>query len=338
MMYNMNNWRGRVENNLFNLTLSELLSVTRFCGAKDSIDKVFALLAIAWDVDLSSFRIDDGMSWTDLSVRLTQHTASQSNALDILRLIGLPRPNPQGDSFPSWVPNLSSSALLAPIFRYDWPNRAKSSIKDSPNINPMCDETSLVTKCLKLFDVLTIALTRMGAEEGYLEMLAVLQQWYQIAREHSSYASDRRNMINSVFATWMMNLGWQGVEEHIGKVFSAGLGWKWHVKLLGENVGSYNPEDLDELEIDLSDVNLFSPSNPHLYTPWAREVVFAKVDHSRGCSFGFTSGQQMTIFPPSAQENDHVCILCGLQLPFILQQDVDKSRHIIGCLLCSPAF
>lgn len=115
MMVSMHDWRGKAESYTLNLTLSELMSTTRFCGASDPKDKVFALLSLASDVDLSVFEIDYGMSWREISLRLTQHTVSQSNTLDILHWKGIAEPTAQLDVLPSWVPDLSSPALLAPL-------------------------------------------------------------------------------------------------------------------------------------------------------------------------------------------------------------------------------
>ena len=333
MMIAMNDWRGKAESDIFNLTLAELLSNTRFCGASDPKDKVFALLALASDVDLDIFQIDYGMSWRNLSVCLARHTISQSNTLDILRWKGLSRPTPQVDNLPSWVPDLSSPALLAPIYPYDWPNRAKLSFEDSPDVTLMCDETSLVVKYLTIHDVLTIAPARMTADhiERYQDMLAVLQQWYQIAREHPSFVDDQKKRIDSFCGTLKMTFGSQGDEEDIEKVYSAGLGWQWHFrKLMGEDVSYSEPEDPDELEYDLDDARILSPENPHLYTPWAREVMFGELDHLQGRSFGFTSDGQMTLLPPGAREDDHICLLYGLQLPFVLRKSTNGCFQVIG--------
>lgn len=100
-----------------------------------------------------------------------------------------------------------------------------SIVDDSPNVTPMCDKISLVAKCLKLFSVAIIAPAPMENEGGYLDMLALLQPWYRIARYHSSSANNQRNGIKSFFDTLMRTLGSHRVEEQTGKVYSAGLGW-----------------------------------------------------------------------------------------------------------------
>lgn len=83
---------------------------------------------------------------------------------------------------------------------------------------------------------------------SYEEMLAVLQQWYQAAREHPSYTNDQKKRINSFCGALKMSLGKLEAEEHIDNVYSAGLGWQRHfMKLLGKDVGSSGPEDLDNL-------------------------------------------------------------------------------------------
>lgn len=58
----MHYWRGKVGSTIFDLSLSDLLSSTKFCGARDPKDKVSALLALASDVDLDTFHIDYRMS------------------------------------------------------------------------------------------------------------------------------------------------------------------------------------------------------------------------------------------------------------------------------------
>ena len=114
-------------------------------------------------------------------------------------------------------------------------------------------------------------------------------------------------------------------------MYSAGLGWRWHCrKLLGEDVSSSEPEGPDDLEFDLDDTNIFSPENPHLYTPWARDVMFGDLFHLRGRFFGFTSGGQMALLPPGTREGDYLCLVFGLQLPFILRQGVDGYCQVIG--------
>ena len=333
MMVSMDDWRGKVESNIFNLTLSKLLSNTRFCGASDPKDKVFALLSLASDVDLNAFRIDYSMSWRDISIGLTRHTISQSNTLDILRWIGISGNPTQMDSLPSWVPDLSSPPLLAPIYPHDWPNRGNLASADSPDVTLMCNEMVLVTKCLKLLDIATILPAHMAADclARYRDMLAVLEQWYKIAREHPHYAHNQKKRIDSFCGTLKMTLGSQGLEENIENVYSTGIGWQWHFrKLLGEDIGSSEPEDPDKCERDLDDAEILSPDNPHLYTPWAREVMFGEVDHLHGRSFGFTSGGQMTLLPSGAREGDHVCLLYGIRLPFLLRPDKNGYCQVIG--------
>lgn len=317
------------------------MSITRFCGASDPKDKVFALLALASDVDLNAFDIDYRMSWIDISVGLARHTILQSNTLDILSWIGLSRPTPQVDVLPSWVPDMSSTVLLAPIYPYDWPDRSKLNSQDSPHVTLMCNETSLVAKCLKIDDVLTTVPDRMAADhtERYKDMLAILQKWYQVASEHPSYVGFQKKRINAFCGTLKMTLGSKGVEGHIEKVYSAGIGWRWHFKkLLGDDVGSSNPEDPEEVEFDLDSANPFSPENQHLYTPWAREVLFRELDHLQRRSFGFTYGGRMTLLPPGAREDDHLCLLYGLQLPFVLRESTNRYYQVIGAFYVHQHF
>lgn len=119
--------------------------------------------------------------------------------------------------------------------------------------------------------------------------------------------------------------------EHIEKVYSAGIGWQWHFrKILGEDVNSVEPEDPDASAHDLDDATVLSPDNPHLYTPWAWEVMFGELDHLHGRSFRFTCGGQLTLLPPGAREGDHFCLLYGIRLPFLLRQDVDGYCQFIG--------
>ena len=194
MMVSMNGWRTKVESNVFSLTLSELMAVTKYCGAEEPKDKIFALLALASDVDISTFEIDYGHTWIDVCVRLTRHTISQSNTLDILRCIGLAGRTAVEIPLPSWVPDLSSPALLLPIHPYDWPNRSKLASEDRPDVTLMCSDQLLVAKCLKMSDVSTIAPAPMAADPlgRHREMLAVLQQWYQFAKSYPSYADHQR--------------------------------------------------------------------------------------------------------------------------------------------------
>ena len=289
-------------------------------------------------MDLNTFDIDYEMSWRDISVGLARHTISQSNTLGILRWKGISKPTGQVDALPSWVPDLSSPPLLAPIYPYDWPDRGNVASKDGRDVALTCNERLLVAKCLKLLEVVTIAPARMKADylERYRDMLAVLQQWYQIVREHPIYAHDLKKRIDSFCGTLKITLGSREL-EHMKKVYSAGIGWQWHFrKLLGEDVNSVEPEDPDASAHDLDDATVLSPDNPHLYTPWAWEVMFGELDHLHGRSFGFTSGGQMTLLPPGAREGDHVCLLYGIRLPFLLRQDVDGYCQVIGaCMFIS---
>ena len=176
MMVSMHDWRGKAESYTLNLTLSELMSTTRFCGASDSKDRIFALLSLASDVDLSVFGIDYRMSWRDISLHLTQYTISQSNTLDILHWKGIAEPTSQLDVLLSWVPDFSSPALLAPLNPYDWPNRGNLGSEDCPDVTLMCNERLLVAKCLKLLEIATIAPDSIAADHPgrYQDMLTVL--------------------------------------------------------------------------------------------------------------------------------------------------------------------
>lgn len=92
MMVSMDDWRGKAESRIFNLTLSELLSNTRFGGASDPKDKVFALLSLASDVDLkvSTMKCHGGIYlWVS-------HDIPFHKALHLISYVGKESPNPQG--------------------------------------------------------------------------------------------------------------------------------------------------------------------------------------------------------------------------------------------------
>lgn len=290
-------------------------------------------MSLASDVDLSVFETDYGMSWRDISLRLTQHTISQSNTLDILHWKGIAEPTSQLDVLSSWVPDFSSPALLAPLNPYDWPNRGNLGSEDCPDVTLMCNERLLVAKCLKLLEIATIAPDSIAADHPgrYQDMLTVLHSWYRLAGEHSNFAHDQKRRIGSFCGTLRMTLGSRAREEHIENVYSAGLGWQWHFrKLLGEDVSSSEPEEPDSFEHDLNDAKVLSPDNPHLYTPWAREVMFGGLNHLSGRSFGFSSVAHMMLLPPGAQEGDYVCLVYGIRLPLILRQEEDGYCQLIG--------
>jgi len=89
MMLVMHQWRGRSRNRAPIKPLSELFSRTKLSGASEPKDKVFALLALASDVNIDTFQPDYTLPWKGLCVKLTLHTTKQSNTLDIFRSIGL---------------------------------------------------------------------------------------------------------------------------------------------------------------------------------------------------------------------------------------------------------
>lgn len=140
---------------------------------------------------------------------LARNTISQSTTLDILRWKGISKPSGQVDALPSWVPDLSSSPLLAPIYPYNWPDRGNVASKDARDVALTCNERLLVAKRLKLLEGVTTAPARTKADylERYRDMLAVLQQWYQIVREHPIYAYDLKKRINSFCGTLKITLG-----------------------------------------------------------------------------------------------------------------------------------
>ena len=89
------------------------------------------------------------------------------------------------------------------------------AFKDGRDVALTCNERLLVAKCLTLLEIVTIAPARMEADylERYRDMLAVLQQWYQIVREHPIYAHDLKKRIDSFCGTLKITLGSRELEH-----------------------------------------------------------------------------------------------------------------------------
>lgn len=341
----MDDWRSRVQNGIFNLPLSTCTHESQYCESTDPKDKIFALLSIARDVS-EHFEIDYTWSEAEICRRLTQHTIAQSNRLDILRCIGTRRTLRDAHPLPSWVPSLFGESRRAPLPSYNaWPI---DSGDKKLAVAPLCNSTTLVVKCLKVLNVTDISPARISGRVTLHSMLTVFQQWYAAVCLHPHYnphsyePEDIRYRLNCFWGAMRMTLGGKAIEKHIHNPYAAGEGWHWHFrKIYRTSVGDSQPEDEwdsgSDLPVEESDI--FDPDNDALYSSWARSVVFPldQIQHLRGRAFGFADGGRVVLLPAEAEVGDHICLLYGIQLPFVLREGENRGYRVVGpCYVHQP--
>ena len=132
-----------------------------------------------------------------------------------------------------------------------------------------------------------------------------------------------------------MTLGGEAIEEHLHNPYAAGEGWHWHFrKIYHESVGDSKPKDRwgYERALRLEDSEIFHPDNEALYSPWAQEFVFppGEVQHLYERAFGFAEGGRMVLLPAEAEVGDPICLLYGIQLPFVLREGDNRRYRVIG--------
>lgn len=326
MLSVMDEWRNQVRLNLFNLPFSELLDRSQYCDSTEPKDKVFALFSLASDVG-KNFEIDYSWSEAEICRCLTRHSIVQNNRLDILRCIGTRSRSSDSDTLPSWVPNLFGITQCSPLRSYNpWSVASSHSSEGNFAVTPLCNETSLVVKCLWVLDVAQVEHAQVKGDQlpTLRTLLEVINHWYEAVLDHAEYETeDARHRINAFWGTIRRTLGSPAMEEKIDKVYAAGEGWHWHFrKLYDEDVGDAQPEDPYDYGNELDDSYIFDPNNPELYSTWARAVMFDQTEmcHLRGRAFGFTNKGQMALLPSDVQEGDHICLLYGIQMPFVLRR------------------
>lgn len=100
--------------------------------------------------------------------------------------------------------------------------------------------------------------------------------------------------------------------------------------LLGHEVDAPLPEKPGTNDEDLDDSNFFAPGNEYLYTPLARGELTEDVGYLQGRYFGFASTGQMILLPQDTCQGDHVYLLYGIKLPFVLRSCGNERYQIIG--------
>ena len=322
----MHEWREQMQANLCTLPLTELLYRSQHCGATEPKDKVFALLSLASDVD-ESFTIDYNWSEVKICTSLTRHIILQSNTLDILRCIGTRIRKFSPNTLPSWVPDLFGIIQCSPLQPYNqWSVASNASNERSVAVTPLCNETTLVVKCLWVLDVEQVELAQIEAEyiHALRSVLDVIDQWYEAVLDHPQYETkSARHRINAFWGTIRMTLGSAALEDRIDKVYTAGEGWHWHFrKLYDEDVGDSQPEDPYDSDDEIDDSCIFKADNRELYSSWAQDVMFEKgsIHPLSGRAFGFANNGKMALLPFDAEKGDHICLLYGIQIPFVLRK------------------
>ena len=337
----MDDWRSRVQNGILNLPLSACAHESQFCESTDPKDKIFALLSIARDVS-EHFDVDYTWSEAEICRRLTKHTIAQSNRLDILRCIDTRRTLWDMDATPSWVPNLFGDFRCDPLPSYNDP--ITDSGDQKLGVAPLCNSTTLAVKCLKVLDVIQISPARIRERKdaSLRSMLTVFQQWYEEVCSTSYYfpggsePEKIRYRLNCFWGAIRMTHGCSGIEKHIHEPYAAGEGWHWHFrKIYHESVGDSQPEDEWDSgqALRVGESEIFHPDNATLYSPWAREVVFPfeQLRNLIGRAFGFTSCGCMVLLPAGAEVGDHIALLYGIQLPFVLRNGEQGCRIVGAC-------
>ena len=335
MMSVMDEWRSQIKANIFTLPFTALIDRSQYCGATEPKDKVFALLSLASDVN--DFEIDYSWSEAKICSCLTRHLILQNNTLDILRCIGTRDRSSDSDTLPSWVPNLFGVTQCSPLLPYnEWSVAPSQSIEGYFTVAPLCNETTLVVKCLWVLDVAQVEIPQIKGDQlpTLRSLLEVIEQWYNAVLDHAEYETkDARYRINSFWGTIRRTLSSEAMEEKIDKVYTAGEGWHWHFrKLYDEDVGDSQPEDAYDPDNELDDTYIFEADNPELYSTWARDVMFdqAEMRHLRGRAFGFTNNGRMALLPSDVEEGDYICLLYGIQMPFVLRKVTDGTYRVVG--------
>jgi Heterokaryon incompatibility protein (HET) len=328
MMTVMDEWRAAQ-----NLPIADLVHRSKFCDATEPKDKIFALLSLASDVDIDTFKPDYRLTWPQICIKLARHAISQSNTLDVLRSVGLAS---KSHDLPSWVPEFSRLAQSIPLTPF---SATSSKLEDSPDVTSYCSESRMVAKCLLLHDIVLTGTPWLDEHNPHdpslLSLFPLLDQWYDGVRNHPQYANDPHKRVNTFWGTLRMTLGSEASEKYVARTYSAGEGWHWHFrKLLDLDVGDSQPEDFYDFDAEppIDDETIFDlDKNPHLLTPWAKEVMLKPVaSHLHGRTFGFMDDGKMALLPRDTKEGDHLCLLYGCRIPFVVRSCGGGYHELVG--------
>ncbi|KAL8792517.1 MAG: hypothetical protein Q9195_004887 [Heterodermia aff. obscurata] len=337
----MSDFRHSIDMKSLTVPLSNILYQTQYCGATDPKDKIFALLSLANDVK-SDFEISYEWSWSEISKRLTRHMIQESRTLDLLRCVGTRTTTLEGIVLPSWVPDLSGQITASPLHRYNRYEYDQLALEYRLCDVALCNETMLVVRGLWVHEVAHIESNGVSSKNGF-ELYCFLdsfRDWHEAAWVERDYPRGQgpsfKDNLNEFWGTIRMTKGSQAVEEHVGKKYDAGEGWHWHFRkiLNEESIGDSQPEDPFDPDNELWGKNdLFDPEDPRFYSQWARDVMFPQeaLQHVSGRAFGFTKTNQLGLFPRDTRKNDKICLLSGIQIPFVLREtDRPGSYKLIG--------
>ena len=335
----MSDFRHSIDMESLTVPLPNILY--QHCGATDLKDNIFALLSLTFDVK-SDFKISYEWSWSEISKRLARHLIQESRTLDLLRCVGTRIPTPEGDLLPSWVPDLSGQIEASPLERYNRYEYEQLAIENRLCDIALCNETTLVVRGLWVHEVAHIESNRVSSKDG-LDLYCFLDtfsDWNYAAWVQREFPRGReptfRDHLNDFWGTIRMTKGSQAVEEHVGKKYDAGEGWHWHFRKMcaEETIGDSQPEGPFDSDDELcEDDDVLDPDNPNLYSQWAWDVMFPQeaLQPVVGRAFGFTETSQLGLFPYDTQKNDDICLLSGIQIPFVLRKtDRPGSYKLIG--------
>ena len=375
MQFIMNDWRHSVSQNLYHVPLIDLLHLSRFSGATEPKDKVFALLSLACDVD-DTFETNYQWSWPKICTGLTTRSIRNSRALGLLRAVGTLSSTPNTALLPSWVPDLSGQFEATPLEPYNNLTLYRQHPDDRPCEIPVLNEKTIVVKCLWILDVAQVQEPRLRFEDegGHRALLSLLKAWFGAALEHRDHyakyssvmvdfataeglplseadqerkdlrSTSVRNILHEFWSTMRMTKSSRASEEHIDNPYSAGEGWHWHFrKILHQgHVGKSQPEDPFNPDNEIEPEDLFDANDDEIwFSDWARSVVFppTALQHLYGRTFGFTKAGHMGLFPGDTRVGDRICLVYGTQLPYVLRETEDEGLyHLVGACYVHQAF
>jgi len=302
------------------LELLELFSHTR---ASIEVDKLFALLGLAYDARNADFNPDYDSTLEEVVLRYAKEFVRQGQAMDLFYRAGLSKSYP----FCSWIPRWTRGSFPMTISTWDAAGgefHAASQIPPYAEVNDNATSKSLFVKGCVVDAIQSTDRIRMGTGQG-LCIFDAMSDFRRLLRHTNNYPTGEK------------------MDDLLLKL-PIGDARRPHLESTMERLRSYRdfaapktenwPADLQQLILRVrNDPDLAKyqkmplESRKTVSKYWQTMVAFwSRLSNAVFC---FTERRYVGLVPSDAAVGDQICLLHGGKVPFVMRQQ-GKAYRLIG--------
>ena len=299
--------------------LLELLEMFAYTQSKLEVDKLFALLGLAYDADNERFNPDTASSLPEVVQRYAEGFVLQGEALKLLYRAGASKSYP----FCSWIPRWTASNVEFPRTISNWDDGRFSA--GGPPQQCFTTGNQLVVRGYIVDSVQTLHSIRMGNGESFNRFDAA-SDFRELVKHATRYASGEER--DAVLVTLPIGHARRAHLESKHDKLQANCG-------LAVMKAKPKPWPANLAEIVLSDGPGEGPRGQSeadtLKQYWETAAAFSYRLYR--AAFCFTTKNYVGLVPSAAIEGDSICLVHGGQVPFILRRDGQSYRLVGECYI-----